>query len=471
MFDADIAYHARQRPRAPALITPGRRASYAELDADVNRFAGGLLGLGVTPERGVTAVESRSAYHRHVLLAALARLGVATTSPDDPDADLRLSDGPGEPDEDVLRLSDAWIEAVEASPPPAPRAPRRGPEGLARVLLSRGAAGEARRVPVTWAGLAAEGRCGVVAYAAGRLGAWVVPAGAEPGRAYLLAALAWSLGAAVAADVPLAETAVLLERETPGLLVVTPHQLRTFLALLPPAFRPIPDLRILVTDPGLPPAVTQEARLRLTPDVQMIYDTPETGLAACGPASRLENTPGLAGWPVPGVELEVVDADGAPVRDGVVGEIRIRSDRICAGYLGVGAGLGDDAFPTGDLGRRLSDGSLIVAGRLEERMTIGGVVVMPQLLENAALSHPDVRDAAAFAVPDATGQMQCWMAIAAAEGLSRESLLAHLARSPQLLPEVRFAWTDAVPRDGAGRIEREPLRAQVIAALSQPAGA
>lgn len=471
MFDADLAYHARQRPRAPALITPGRRASYAELDAAVNRFANGLLGLGVTPERGVTAVETGSAYHRHVLLAALARLGVATTFPDDPAADLRLSDGPGEPDENILRLTDEWIEAVEASPPLPPRPPARSPEGLARVLRSAGPGADMRRVPLSWAMLAAEGRRCIVAYAAGRQGTWVLPAVAEPGRAYLQAALAWSLGAALAVDFPLAETPTLLERETPGLLIVTPHQLRLLLTVLPSAFRPIPDLRILVTDAGLPPAVTREARLRLTPDVQVIYDTPETGLAASGPASRLENTPGVAGWPVPGVEIEVVDADGGCVRDGVVGEIRIRNDRTCAGYLGSDAAPADGAFLTGDLGRRLSDGSLVIAGRLSERMTIGGVVVMPQLLENAALSHPDVRDAAAFAVPDAAGRIQCWMAIAPAEGLTRESLIAHLARSPQLLPEVRFAWTDAVPRDAAGRIEREALRAQVIAALSQPAGA
>ncbi len=56
MLDAYIAFQARAQPHAAALITPNRWSSYAQLDADVNRFAAALRALGVTPERGVVAV-------------------------------------------------------------------------------------------------------------------------------------------------------------------------------------------------------------------------------------------------------------------------------------------------------------------------------------------------------------------------------------------------------------------------------
>ncbi|MFN9927766.1 MAG: AMP-binding protein, partial [Phenylobacterium sp.] len=89
MFDADIAYHAEVRPRAPALLTPRRRATYRELNDDVNRFAAALRDLGVSRSSGVVAVETSQIYRAHVYMLALARLGVASGLAADGLVDLR----------------------------------------------------------------------------------------------------------------------------------------------------------------------------------------------------------------------------------------------------------------------------------------------------------------------------------------------------------------------------------------------
>src|SRR5690349_13692692 len=95
MFDASLAFRARVQPRALAVVTPRRRVTYAEFDADVNRYAVGLAELGIGPASGIVAVEELTGYRRVVLLMALARLGVATTVPADLRADLRLTEKAG----------------------------------------------------------------------------------------------------------------------------------------------------------------------------------------------------------------------------------------------------------------------------------------------------------------------------------------------------------------------------------------
>ena len=131
MFDAYVAFQARLRPRAFALITPKRWATYAQMDADVNRFAAGLSGLGVARDRGVVSIRIANDYLTHVVLLALARLGVVSSPFDDPDPDLALvlaeRAAPGE-----LALTADWLAAVFQSEPRPVERVRVGPDDLIR---------------------------------------------------------------------------------------------------------------------------------------------------------------------------------------------------------------------------------------------------------------------------------------------------------------------------------------------------
>jgi acyl-CoA synthetase (AMP-forming)/AMP-acid ligase II len=98
-------------------------------------------------------------------------------------------------------------------------------------------------------------------------------------------------------------------------------------------------------------------------------------------------------------------------------------------------------------------------------MNLGGVKTLPAMYENAALEHELVRDAALFAIPGDKGVDEPWLAIVAEEGLTREALDEHLKARRRRLPALRIAWTDAIPRNAMGKIDRQALRAQTEAAL------
>ncbi len=469
MYDAYVAYHARVRPRGLALITPHKRATYAEFNADVNRYAAGLLALGVGPARGIVSVESNHTYRRHVLLMALARLGVGTGVTRDPRSDLRISDRPGESSAVLLRLSRDWIAQVEAAAAHEVPSAVRDPDGIARVLLSSGTTRIPRRVPLSWRRMEASSLNAIAAYASGRLGVWAIRTGIDSGLGNSLSVLCWTVGGALAADHPSASAPGLLERHPVGLLGMTPVQLRELLNQLPVGFELKPQWRVVVTGASLPASLAREARMRLSPDIQINYGTTEAGRATVGPAERLDTTPGSVGWPVPGAVVEVVTAEGQRAPDGEQGEVRIRSDRVMGPYIddpeASAAVFRDGWFYPGDLGRRLPDGSFVIDGRTDERMNFGGVKVLPNLLENALLEHPEVRDAAAFSAPDAEGVEHCWMAVSPAGEVTRESLMRRLRQSGIQLPSIRFAWSETIPRSDMGKIDRNALRAQTLAAL------
>lgn len=472
MFDASLAFQARVRPRALAVVTPRRRVTYAEFDADIDRYAAALRARGLGPDSGVVAVGETSSYRRLVLLMALARLGVASTTEIDRRADLRLSEQAAEDgDARVLHLDPDWIARIEAAPhAPVPSAPR-DPEGVARVILSSGTTGQFKRVPLSWRRMETGGINALTAYAAGKLGVWSIRTGIDSSLGFSLATLAWSLGAAVAVEYGDADLAHLMERHESGLIGLTPVSVRRLLRALPAGFEPKPAWRLVVTGELLAPAYAREARERLTPDIHVVYGSTEAGRATVGPARHIEQHPGAVGFAVPGVTIEVVDGDGAPVADGETGEIRIRSDRNSGRYLddetASAQAFRDGWFYPGDLGRRLPGGLLVIDGRADDRMNVG-VKLLPTQFENVLLEHPGVRECAAFAVPAPDeSHDQCWIAVVPEGEVSRDDLLAHLAAGGAPQVQIRFAWAEELPRNAIGKIDRQVLRAHTQAALEK----
>ncbi|MCP5072321.1 MAG: long-chain-fatty-acid--CoA ligase [Rhodobacteraceae bacterium] len=107
---------------------------------------------------------------------------------------------------------------------------------------------------------------------------------------------------------------------------------------------------------------------------------------------------GRAPW---GVELRLVDADGAPLpEDGETqGDLQIRGHWIAESYFGAeGSALTDDGwFDTGDVATIDADGYMIIRDRSKDIIKSGGEWISTVELENIAIAHPGIANAAAIA--------------------------------------------------------------------------
>jgi acyl-CoA synthetase (AMP-forming)/AMP-acid ligase II len=468
MFDGYIRDHARWTPRAPAVVTAARARSYAELDADVDRCAAALADFGLAPD-AVVSIAVADGYLQLLLIAALARLGIASSPAADPGCDVRLTtrepaDADGPP---TLVLDAAWTAAMYASEPLPQPTRRLDPLAVGRVMLSSGTTGLPKRVGYTWRRIEHGNHLSLRSYCAGQTGAHIPLVGTDAMMGLTMAMCAWAVGAPVTDTFSPEELPAWLESLPPGLVAMTPVQLQRLLAALPPGFQPRPGWRLVVGGAVLPPEVAREARLRISPDIRTIYGSTEGGNGGLGYASGLDDAPGQVGLTPSGAVVAFMDDDGQPVAEGQSGEAWIRGERVIQGYLGdpraAAERFRDGWFLTRDVGHRLPDGRVVLEGRLDDRMNLGGIKFMPQALEAAALGCRGVLDCAAFAVPDAAGLDNCWLAVAAEPGFDRDRLAAHLAARGGL-PPSRFAWIDEIPRNAMGKVDRGLLRNAVLSA-------
>lgn len=116
---------------------------------------------------------------------------------------------------------------------------------------------------------------------------------------------------------------------------------------------------------------------------------------------------GAAGRPYDDVELRICDPEGKVLSAGEYGEIQVRSPFRMRGYAVAGEDEVDDSrlvdgyLRTGDLGTVDEDGFVWIQGRASDMINRGGLKVFPDEVEEVLRRHPDVRDAAVAAVPDA----------------------------------------------------------------------
>ena len=477
MFDGYVRDNAFWKPRAPAVITPMQTVSYAQLDGDLDRIAAALADIGIRPDTGVVSVRVSDAYLNRLVILALARLGVASSPAADHDADRYVVYGPrqtGTPSAREVYLDRDWFaDALAATVAPAPFA-HMEPDRLARILLSSGTTRVPRRIGFSWQRLEVSLLAQIRAFGPGKQGVWVPLTEIDSALGFFVTIAAWAMGAASGSGFAPETLPGLMERYPEGVVGTTPIQLSALLAALPDGFQPKPDWRFQVGGSSLPRKLAEEAVMRLSPDVRAGYGATELVRIAAAPVARLWDTPGAVGVAVAGAHIEFVDEDGQQVPDGQSGELRIKSMRSADGYIGdpdsTAQRFRDGWYYTNDIGRRLADGRIVLEGRVDDRMIVEGAKFMPRILEDAALACPGVIDCAAFAIPDESGLERCWLAVVTEPGFDRDGLAPHLANYPHLPPN-RFAWTEEIPRNARGKIERNKLRDALIAALAAQGGA
>jgi fatty-acyl-CoA synthase len=183
----------------------------------------------------------------------------------------------------------------------------------------------------------------------------------------------------------------------------------------------------------------------------------------------------MAGWPVPGIELRVVDLHMQDVpRDMTsIGEIVTRGDHVMAGYYkdetGTAAVMTGGWFHTGDMAVWDTEGYVHIVDRRKEIIISGGENISSLEVEKAIYAHPSVFECAVVAAPDEQwGEVPVAIVVRKPEAaLDEPTLLAFLKDRLgrfKLPRHVEFT-EEPLPKTGTGKIRKTMLREKYWAGM------
>ncbi len=169
-----------------------------------------------------------------------------------------------------------------------------------------------------------------------------------------------------------------------------------------------------------------------------------------------------------GVEMKVVDDAGQPQpHDGKsMGELLVRGPWIVSGYFAdaeaSAAAMDEDGwFRTGDVATIDADGYMQIMDRRKDVIKSGGEWISSIDLENAAIAHPDVAEAAVVAVPHPRWAERPLLVVTPLPDCrpQRDDLLAFLAeRFPRWMLPDDVVVLDELPHTATGKVMKIRLR-------------
>lgn len=194
------------------------------------------------------------------------------------------------------------------------------------------------------------------------------------------------------------------------------------------------------------------------------YGLSETSPVASFNLPTMERKPGSIGVPVDGVEMKLLDPDGADAAEGEDGEIAIKGANVMKGYWGkpeaTAEAIVDGWFRSGDIARKDDDGYYYIVDRKKDLIIRGGYNVYPREIEEVLYEHPAVAEVAVIGIPhDSLGE-EIGAAVALKEGHSAtaEELIAHVKPLVAGYKYPRIVWfVDALPKGATGKILKREI--------------
>jgi fatty-acyl-CoA synthase len=176
----------------------------------------------------------------------------------------------------------------------------------------------------------------------------------------------------------------------------------------------------------------------------------------------------MAGWPIPGVEIRVVDLQMKDVPRDMqsVGEVVIRGDEVMDGYYkdpeGTAAVMTDGWFHTGDMAVWDEENYIHIVDRKKDIIISGGENISSLEVEKAIFAHPAVLECAVVAAPDNKwGEIPAaFVVLKPGQALTAEQLCEFLAgRIARFKIPRTFEFLETpLPKTGTGKIVKRELR-------------
>ena len=200
------------------------------------------------------------------------------------------------------------------------------------------------------------------------------------------------------------------------------------------------------------------------------YGLSETSPVASFNHPDRERKAGSIGIPILGVQMRLVDDEGAQVEAGQPGEIAIRGHNVMKGYWGrpeeTADSMKDGWFVTGDIATVDEDGYYFIVDRKKDVIIRGGMNVYTREVEEVLFEHPAVAEAAVVGIAHDSMGEEIGAAVALKPGATAtpEELSAFVKTRLAAYKYPRRVWiVDALPKGPTGKILRRSVEPPVDA--------
>jgi len=196
----------------------------------------------------------------------------------------------------------------------------------------------------------------------------------------------------------------------------------------------------------------------------------KAGLESLTPDEKLDLAT-KAGRGIYGCELRIVDDDGVTLSwDGIAyGALQVRGPWICSDYYKLEGSAGthtdDGWFDTGDVATIDPNGYMAITDRTKDVIKSGGEWISSIALENAAMGHPAVAEAAVIGVAHPKWTERPLLIVVRAEDqkVSKEELLAYFdGKVASWWIPNDAVFVDELPHTATGKIKKIELRKQFV---------
>ena len=193
------------------------------------------------------------------------------------------------------------------------------------------------------------------------------------------------------------------------------------------------------------------------------------GLTECAPLVSIspydqKQYSGNIGLPAPSTDIKIILDNGEQAPVGEPGEMLVKGPQVMQGYYNRPEAtdeiLQDGWLATGDIAFMDENGFFKIVDRKKDMIIVSGFNVFPNEIEEVAVSHPGIIEAAAVGVPhEACGEEVKLFVVRIDESISKKSLIEHcrISLTNYKVPK-HIEFRDELPKSNVGKILRRELR-------------
>lgn len=193
------------------------------------------------------------------------------------------------------------------------------------------------------------------------------------------------------------------------------------------------------------------------------------GLTECAPLVTLSpynqaHYNGSIGLPAPSTDIKIIKDDGTEAAVGEAGELCVKGPQVMMGYYNrqdaTDEILNDGWLATGDIATMDENGFFRIVDRKKDMIIVSGFNVFPNEIEEVAVSHEGILEAAAVGIPhEICGEEVKLFVVLKDAALTKEEIIKHCkSKLTNYKVPKHVEIREELPKTNVGKILRRELR-------------